>query len=71
VQKEQFSMLHVRYVDLTKAKHIPKRQIHPLVREEATLGLTVRVQLKKKSGREHQGAWREDELIGGKAPVAK
>jgi hypothetical protein len=26
---------------------------------------------KKKSGREPQGAWRQDELIGGKPPVVK
>jgi hypothetical protein len=29
------------------------------------------VQLKKKIGDESQGAWRQDELIGGKAPVVK
>jgi hypothetical protein len=33
--------------------------------------MTARVQLKKKSGREAQGAWRQDELIGGKPPVVK
>jgi hypothetical protein len=26
---------------------------------------------KTKSGRESQGAWRQDELIGGKPPVVK
>jgi hypothetical protein len=26
---------------------------------------------KKVSGRESQGAWRQDELIGGKSPVLK
>jgi hypothetical protein len=26
---------------------------------------------KKKSGREPRGAWRQDELIGGKTPVVK
>jgi hypothetical protein len=26
---------------------------------------------KKISGRDHQGAWRHDELIGGKPPVVK
>jgi hypothetical protein len=31
----------------------------------------MRVQLKKKSGRESQGAWRQDELIGSKPPVVK
>jgi hypothetical protein len=34
--------------------------------------MTARVQLQKKiSGREPEGAWRQDELIGGKAPVVK
>jgi hypothetical protein len=34
--------------------------------------MTARVQLKKEiSGREYQGAWRQDELIGGKPPVVK
>jgi hypothetical protein len=26
---------------------------------------------KKTSGRDHQGAWRQDELTGGKPPVVK
>jgi hypothetical protein len=29
------------------------------------------LQLKKISGREPQGAWHQDELIGGKPPVIK
>jgi hypothetical protein len=33
--------------------------------------MTVRVQLKKISGQEFQGAWRQDELTGGKLPVVK
>jgi hypothetical protein len=34
--------------------------------------MTTGVQLKKKkSGRESQWAWRQDELIGGKPPVVK
>jgi hypothetical protein len=37
--------------------------------------MTARVHLQKKkntiSGREPQGAWRQDELIGGKPPVVK
>jgi hypothetical protein len=34
--------------------------------------MTASVQLKKRiAGRESQGAWRKDELIGGKQPVAK
>jgi hypothetical protein len=32
---------------------------------------TVRLQKKKISGREPQGAWRQDELIGDKPPVVK
>jgi hypothetical protein len=33
--------------------------------------MTASVQLKKIAGRETQGACRQDELIGGKPPVAK
>jgi hypothetical protein len=34
--------------------------------------MTASVELKEKiSGREPQGAWRQDELIGGKPPVVK
>jgi hypothetical protein len=34
--------------------------------------MTARVQLKKNiSGRDPQGAWRQEELIGGKPPVVK
>jgi hypothetical protein len=33
--------------------------------------MTASVQLKKKSGREPQGAWHQDKLIGGKSPVVK
>jgi hypothetical protein len=33
--------------------------------------MTARVQLKKKSLHEPQGTWRQDEMIGGKPPVAK
>jgi hypothetical protein len=35
--------------------------------------MTARVQLQKKkiSGREPEGTWRQDELIGGKMPVVK
>jgi hypothetical protein len=68
-------MLYVRYVRLTKAKHIHKRQAHLLVWEEVFIGtMTARVQLQKereKSGRAPQGAWRQDELMGGKPPVVK
>jgi hypothetical protein len=33
--------------------------------------MTARVQLKEISGRDPQGAWRQDELIGGKPSVVK
>jgi hypothetical protein len=33
--------------------------------------MTSSVQLKKITGRESQGAFRQDELIGGKPPVVK
>jgi hypothetical protein len=35
--------------------------------------MTARIQLKKKkiAGRESQGAWFQEELIGGKPPVVK
>jgi hypothetical protein len=33
--------------------------------------LTAKIQLKKICGRESQGAWRKDVLIGGKTPVVK
>jgi hypothetical protein len=34
--------------------------------------MTTRVQLKKKiTGRDPQGAWHQNELIGGKPPVTK
>jgi hypothetical protein len=33
--------------------------------------MTARVKLKKISGRDAQGACRQDELIGGKSPVVK
>jgi hypothetical protein len=34
--------------------------------------ITASVQLRKKNtGRGYQGAWRQDELIGGKPPVVK
>jgi hypothetical protein len=33
--------------------------------------MTARVSLKKVAGRDPQGAWRQDELIGGKPPVVK
>jgi hypothetical protein len=65
-------MLYVRYVHLTKATHIHKR--HPSSRQR---GYYVRTDSKgslakkKQSRRGSQGAWRQDELIGGKLLVVK
>jgi hypothetical protein len=55
------------------AKHIHKSQTHPLVREDVTQGLRPQgYSCKKKiSGRESQGARRQDEMTGGKPPVVK
>jgi hypothetical protein len=33
--------------------------------------MTAGVQLKKNSGRESQGAWRQEKLIGNKPPIVK
>jgi hypothetical protein len=33
--------------------------------------MTASVQLKKDAGRDSQGAYRQDEMIGGKPPVVK
>jgi hypothetical protein len=66
------NMLYVRYVHLTKAKLICKRQTHFLVREDSYEDYDRKVQLQKEiSGREPQGAWRQDEVIDGKPPVVK
>jgi hypothetical protein len=50
-----------------------KRQTHPLVKEDVTLGLWLQVFIWKQNiaGRESQGVWHQDELIGGKPPVVK
>jgi hypothetical protein len=60
VQKQKWifnNMLYVRYVHLTKVKHIYNRQTHPLVRENAAKGLwPQQLSCKKKSGRDAQGA---------------
>jgi hypothetical protein len=67
-------MLYVRYVHLTKVMHIHKRQTNLLVREDGYIRTMIaRVQLQKRKiySRESQGAWRQDELIGGKPPVVK
>jgi hypothetical protein len=48
---------------------------HPLVREDVnyirTMATRVHLQKKKNSGRESQGAWRQDELIENKPPGVK
>jgi hypothetical protein len=49
-----------------RGKHNHKRQAHPPLREDVTLGLTKRI-----SGRDSRGAWRQDEVIGGKPTVVK
>jgi hypothetical protein len=66
-------MLYVRYLHLTKAKHIHKRQTHPLVREDVTQGLwPQRFSYKKKyTGREPQESRRLDERNGSKPWVVK
>jgi hypothetical protein len=64
------NMLYVRDVYLTKAKHIHKRQTHLLVREDVTYALCSQgFSCTKNSGRESQGDWRQDELIGSRPPV--
>jgi hypothetical protein len=64
-------MLYTRYVHLTKAKHIHKRQAHHIARELCyTRTMTIRVNLKN-YGREPQEAWCQDEVIGSKPPVVK
>jgi hypothetical protein len=42
------NMLNVRYMHLTKAKPVYKRQTHPLVREDVTQGCKSSVAKKKK-----------------------
>jgi hypothetical protein len=65
-------MLYVRYVHLTKANHIQGDK--PIFSSERTLyrGYARKSSIgKKNAARESQGAWRQDELIGGKPPVVK
>jgi hypothetical protein len=86
VHKEELNnnnMLYVRYVHLTKAKTIHKKQTNPLVREDVpkycdhkgSLAKKKKKQQKQKQtktfGHEPQGAWYQGELIGGKPPVIK
>jgi hypothetical protein len=61
-------MLYVRYVHLTKAKDIRKRQTHPVVREDYDLKGSA---AKKYSGHEPQEAWLRKAMIISKLPVVK
>jgi hypothetical protein len=55
-----------------KAKHIHKRQTHPLVRMMLHKDYDRKNSVEKIiSSRELQGVWRQDELIGGKQPIVK
>jgi hypothetical protein len=71
VCKEEFVIIFYMCHTYTwrKPKHIHKRQTHLLVREDVTWGLWAQEFSCKISGREPQGAWRQEELIGGKPPV--
>jgi hypothetical protein len=48
-----------------------KRQTHPLVRVAVTKDYDRKCSVDKNTGRESQGARRQDELIGGIPPVVK
>jgi hypothetical protein len=55
-----------------KAKHIHKRQTHPLVRGDLYKEYVRKGSVEKKIfGRDSQEACRQDEVIGGKPPVVK
>jgi hypothetical protein len=59
----------VRYVHLTKAKHIHERRAHLLVRP-----ISRRKDYDRKGSvakKKYSEAQRQDELIGGKPPVVK
>jgi hypothetical protein len=56
----------VRFVHLKKSKHIHKRPIHPLVREDVTI---ANGSCLKNSGHEQGVAWLDDEIISGKPAV--
>jgi hypothetical protein len=62
---------YMRYLHLTKAKPIHKRQ--PVLSSERKLHKDYdrKGSVEKVSGRESQGACRQDELIGGKPSVVK
>jgi hypothetical protein len=73
-QKAEFSIniLYVRYVGLTKSQAYSNATT-PSSRQRGCYirAMTERFQLKKISGRETQGACRQDELNGGKPPLIK
>jgi hypothetical protein len=60
-------MLYVRYVHLTKGKAY-SQATNPSshLRGRYVWTIIARIQLKKVTGRESQGAWRQDELIDDK-----
>jgi hypothetical protein len=64
---------YVWYVQLTKAKHIHKRQIYPLTRKNITQGLWLYgfKLKKKKKPLKPQEAWHQYDLLGGKLPVVQ
>jgi hypothetical protein len=64
-------VIYVRYLHLTKAKHIRNRKPHNFVREGLHKDYDGKGCCKEISGREPQGTLRQDELIGGKPPVVK
>jgi hypothetical protein len=63
-------MPYVRYINLMKGQAYSK-DTNPYSRQTGCYVriMTTRIQLKENYGREFQVAWRQDELIGGKAPV--
>jgi hypothetical protein len=67
------NMLYVRYEHFTKAKSVHKRHAYRLVREMLQKDYDHKGSIinMKISDREPQGAWRQDELTGGKPPIAK
>jgi hypothetical protein len=52
-------------------KHIHKRQTHLLARETLHKDYHRKGSVKKRSGRESQGASRQEELTGSKLPAVK
>jgi hypothetical protein len=73
LQKEEFSITRYMCVVFTwqSAKHIHKRQTHPLVREDVAHNRKSLVTKKENSDRDSEGAWRQDELTVGKPPAVK